>query len=80
MDSELNEVDDPQDTHQRCANDNDINVEHIPVLATTLIEQVALPPDGIMVDATMGQGGHSFLFGQQLSSRGMIIGLDVDDA
>jgi 16S rRNA (cytosine1402-N4)-methyltransferase len=52
--------------------------EHIPVLADILTEQVALPPDGIMVDATIGQGGHSFLFGQGLSSKGMIVGLDVD--
>ncbi len=52
--------------------------EHIPVLAGVLAEQVALPPDGIMVDATIGQGGHSFLFGQGLSSAGVIVGLDVD--
>ena len=53
-------------------------VEHIPVLADRLIEQVALPPDGIMVDATIGQGGHSFLFGQRLSAQGTLVGLDVD--
>jgi len=42
---------------------NDSKVEHIPVLAETLVEQVNLPQDGVMVDATIGQGGHSFLFG-----------------
>jgi len=52
--------------------------EHIPVLADILAEQVALPPDGIMVDATIGQGGHSFLFGRGLGSKGVIVGLDVD--
>jgi len=53
-------------------------VEHIPVLAKTLAEQISLPPDGVMVDATIGQGGHSFLFGQTLGPEGVILGLDVD--
>ena len=53
-------------------------VEHIPVLAETLAEQINLPPDGVMVDATIGQGGHSFLFGSKLGPEGAIVGLDVD--
>jgi 16S rRNA (cytosine1402-N4)-methyltransferase len=52
--------------------------EHIPVLAETLAGQIKLLPDGIMVDATIGQGGHSFLFGQTLGPEGVIVGLDVD--
>jgi len=52
---------------------------HIPVLAETLAEQINLPPDGVMVDATIGQGGHSLLFGKILGHRGVIIGLDVDN-
>jgi 16S rRNA (cytosine1402-N4)-methyltransferase len=32
-----------------------------------------------MVDATIGHGGHSFLFGKKLSSNGLILGLDVDE-
>jgi len=31
-----------------------------------------------MVDATIGQGGHSLLFGKRLGPEGAIIGLDVD--
>jgi 16S rRNA (cytosine1402-N4)-methyltransferase len=57
---------------------NGSKVEHIPVLADTLAEQINLPQDGVMVDATIGQGGHSFLFGQFLGPEGVIIGLDVD--
>jgi len=53
-------------------------IEHIPVLAETLVEQIKLPPDGIMVDATIGQGGHSYLFGKTLGPKGVIVGLDVD--
>jgi len=57
---------------------NSSGVEHIPVLAGTLAEQINLPPDGVMVDATIGQGGHSFLFGQTLGPEGVIIGCDID--
>ena len=57
---------------------NGLIAEHIPVLAGTLAEQIILPPDGVMVDATIGHGGHSYLFGQNLGPDGIIIGLDVD--
>ncbi len=57
---------------------NGLITEHIPVLAGTLAEQIILPPDGVMVDATIGHGGHSYLFGQNLGPKGIIIGLDVD--
>jgi len=57
---------------------NSSTVEHIPVLAETLAEQINLPPDGVMVDATIGQGGHSLLFGKILGPKGVIVGLDVD--
>jgi 16S rRNA (cytosine1402-N4)-methyltransferase len=53
-------------------------VEHIPVLAETLAERINLPTDGVMVDATIGQGGHSLLFGSKLGPEGVLIGLDVD--
>jgi len=52
--------------------------EHIPVLAQTLLENISLPRDAVMVDATIGHGGHSLLFAQQLGPEGLIIGLDVD--
>jgi 16S rRNA (cytosine1402-N4)-methyltransferase len=57
---------------------NSSAVEHIPVLAETLAERIHLPTDGVMVDATVGQGGHSLLFGRTLGPEGVIIGLDVD--
>jgi len=57
---------------------NGSTVEHIPVLAKTLAEQISLPTDAVMVDATIGQGGHSFLFGKTLGPEGVIIGLDLD--
>jgi len=57
---------------------NSSDIEHIPVLAGTLSEQINLPRDGVMVDATIGHGGHSLLFGRSLGPDGVIVGLDVD--
>ncbi|UCG55865.1 MAG: 16S rRNA (cytosine(1402)-N(4))-methyltransferase RsmH [Phycisphaerales bacterium] len=54
-------------------------VEHVPVLAEALAEQIRLPQDGVMVDATIGHGGHSDLFGRTLGPKGVIVGLDVDN-
>lgn len=53
--------------------------QHIPVLAEALAERVILPQDAVMVDATVGHGGHSLLFGQKLGADAIIIGLDVDE-
>jgi 16S rRNA (cytosine1402-N4)-methyltransferase len=51
---------------------------HIPVLADSLAEQVRLSQDAVIVDATVGNGGHSLLLGKGLGPKGAIIGLDVD--
>ena len=56
----------------------DPSIEHVPVLADILPKLISLPTDGIMVDATAGHGGHSYLFGKQLGPDGLILGLDVD--
>ncbi len=59
-------------------NENSPN-EHIPVLTENLAEQIVLPTDGVMLDATVGHGGHSLLFGKQMGPDGTIVGLDVDE-
>jgi 16S rRNA (cytosine1402-N4)-methyltransferase len=56
----------------------DENVEHVPVLAGALAEQISCPQDGVMVDVTVGHGGHSFLFGERLGPAGTLVGLDLD--
>ena len=53
--------------------------EHIPVLTEALAEYISLPRDGIVVDATVGHGGHSLLFGKTLGPEGVLVGLDVDE-
>ena len=57
---------------------NGAATEHIPVLADALAERIKLSQDAIMVDATIGNGGHSLLLGKGLGPEGVIIGLDVD--
>jgi len=37
-----------------------------------------MPSDGVMVDATIGQGGHSLLLGKTLGPEAVIVGLDID--
>jgi len=49
------------------------------VLADALTRWIRLPPYGVVVDATLGQGGHSRLLGAGLGSQGTLIGLDVDE-
>ncbi len=51
---------------------------HIPVLTRALLEHIRIAADGIVVDATVGQGGHSLLFGRMLDAGGTLVGLDVD--
>ena len=51
---------------------------HISVLCKELSERISVPTDGLVVDATIGHGGHSRLFGSQLGPEGKILGLDVD--
>jgi len=58
---------------------NKCSVEHIPVLCNELFGQISLPQDAVVVDATVGHGGHSFLFGKNLGPKGIIFGLDVDE-
>ena len=53
--------------------------EHIPVLTEQIAERLSLPQDAVVVDATVGHGGHSLLFGEKLGPGGTIIGLDVDE-
>lgn len=58
----------------------DVPSEHIPVLADTLLQQISLPKDAVMVDATIGHGGHAYLLAKKFDLHGHIIGFDVDSA
>lgn len=51
---------------------------HIPVLLKECIEGLAIKPDGIYVDGTIGGAGHSSQIIQKLSTKGLLIGIDRD--
>jgi len=53
---------------------------HTPVLLKTLSGILRYPADGTVVDATIGYGGHALEFGGRLTQKGLLIGLDVDNA
>ncbi|MBQ8011979.1 MAG: 16S rRNA (cytosine(1402)-N(4))-methyltransferase RsmH [Oscillospiraceae bacterium] len=51
---------------------------HIPVLLQETIEGLAIRPDGIYVDGTVGGAGHSYEIASRLTEGGRLIGLDRD--
>jgi len=53
---------------------------HTPVLVRAVGELLAVRPGEMVVDATVGAGGHARLFAEALGPKGRLIGLDVDPA
>lgn len=51
---------------------------HVPVLLQEALEGLAVRPDGIYVDGTVGGAGHSFEIASRLTENGLLIGLDRD--
>ncbi|WP_417387576.1 16S rRNA (cytosine(1402)-N(4))-methyltransferase RsmH [Gimesia sp.] len=52
---------------------------HLPVLLREVITQLDLSPGLIVVDGTVGAGGHSEHILQKINNEGTLIGLDRDD-
>lgn len=55
-----------------------MNDEHISVLLNEAIEALNIKKDGIYLDLTLGRGGHSEAILKRLSSKGLLIGVDMD--
>lgn len=51
---------------------------HLTVLLHEAILNLAIKPDDIVVDATLGGAGHSAAIAAQLSEKGTLIGFDLD--
>ena len=51
---------------------------HIPVLLNEAIELLSPHPGEVVVDCTVGLGGHSSALARQIGSTGRIIGFDLD--
>ena len=52
--------------------------QHISVLLNEAVEQLAINPDGVYVDATLGGAGHSFEIATALTTAGQLVGFDQD--
>ena len=53
---------------------------HKSVLLNETIEGLAIKPDGVYVDGTLGGAGHSKVIASKLSDKGRLIGIDQDAA
>ena len=53
--------------------------KHKSVLLTETIDHLAIKPEGIYVDGTLGGGGHSYEISKRLSGGGRLIGIDQDE-
>lgn len=52
--------------------------EHKSVLLEETVDSLAIKPDGIYVDGTLGGGGHAYEVCSRLSEKGRLIGIDQD--
>jgi 16S rRNA (cytosine1402-N4)-methyltransferase len=57
-----------------------LNGKHTPVLVEETIHWLAIKPDGLYVDATVGLGGHAIEIVRRLGAGGQFVGLDRDAA
>ncbi|MGL5357839.1 MAG: 16S rRNA (cytosine(1402)-N(4))-methyltransferase RsmH [Metamycoplasmataceae bacterium] len=53
-------------------------MKHIPVMLDEVIQNLDIKNDGIYVDLTLGNGGHSKEILKRLNDQGMLIGFDKD--
>ena len=56
----------------------EINYGHKPVLLDECLEALAIRPDGVYLDGTLGRAGHSLEILRRLTAGGRLIGLDRD--
>ena len=56
----------------------DLSYGHRPVLLEECLEALAIRPDGVYVDGTLGRAGHSLEIARRLTT-GRLIGIDRDD-
>jgi 16S rRNA (cytosine1402-N4)-methyltransferase len=60
--------------------DPGVGPRHVPVLPAEVLDALAVAAGQVVVDATVGAGGHSRLLAERLGPSGRLIGLDQDAA
>jgi 16S rRNA (cytosine1402-N4)-methyltransferase len=56
------------------------DIRHIPVLLDPVLKVLAPRPGGIIVDCTLGLGGHSAAILERIAPTGRLVGIDFDPA
>jgi 16S rRNA (cytosine1402-N4)-methyltransferase len=57
----------------------ELNTQHIPVMVKEVEELLALKPGALVVDGTLGLGGHSLMMATAVGMGGRLIGIDQDE-
>ncbi len=57
----------------------DSGLTHIPVMVAEVLSYLAIKPDGIYLDGTIGPGGHATPILKELIDGGKIVGIDRDE-
>ena len=57
----------------------DSGLTHIPVMITEVLSYLAIKPDGIYLDGTIGPGGHATPILKKLIDGGKVVGIDRDE-
>jgi 16S rRNA (cytosine1402-N4)-methyltransferase len=58
--------------------DNSAGGRHVPVLVREVVDLLGPQPGQVIVDATLGAGGHSALLAEGVGPTGRVIGIDCD--
>ena len=62
-----------------CDHINEKDYGHKPVLLHECLDALAIRPDGVYVDGTLGRAGHSLEIVRRLTAGGRLIGIDRDN-
>lgn len=54
--------------------------QHVPVLASEIASLIAVAPGEVILDCTVGLGGHAGMLAESAGSGGLLIGTDVDES
>src|SRR2546423_7651635 len=54
-------------------------LQHVPVLSSAVLHYLAPSPGDVVVDATVGAGGHARLIVERVGPAGKVLGLDQDE-
>ena len=52
--------------------------KHIPVLLNEVLDLLCIKPEGVYIDCTIGEGGHSETILDIIHPRGFLVGIDCD--